>query len=209
MTAVAPGGAVQWPDGRLLVIACGALVREIKDVCALNGLDGIVVRAVPASYHNRPEKIVPAVARLITAARGRYQRIFVAYGDCGTGGDLDRLLAAEGIERLPGPHCYAFYSGVAAFEAHSERDLTSFFLTDFLARQFDQLVIEGLGLDRHPELRDLYFANYNRVVYLSQASTPELVAKAEQSAHKLGLAFEHRPVGYGALPGALATALAE
>lgn len=184
---------------RTLVIACGALVAEIQAVAAANRLDHLDVRAVPAGYHNRPEKITPGVKRLIERARGKYARIFVAYADCGTGGDLDRLLTAEGIERLPGAHCYAFYTGVEAFAARENADMRSFFLTDFLTRQFDALVVRGLGLDRHPELRDMYFGHYERVVYLSQAATPELVAAAERAASTLGLAFEHRPVGYGDL----------
>ena len=184
-----------------LVIACGALVGEIQAVAVANGLDHIDIRAVPASYHNRPEKIAPGVARLIRRARatGRYRDIFVAYAECGTGGALDKLLAEESIERLPGAHCYAFYSGVEAFEARGDADMRSFFLTDFLARHFEALVIRGLGLDRHPELRDMYFGNYERVVYLSQAATPELIATADAASRRLGLAFEHRPVGYGDL----------
>lgn len=186
---------------RTLVIACGALVAEVQAVCAANRLHGIDIRAVPAGYHNRPEKIAPGVARLIRRARmtGRYGHIFVAYGECGTGGALDRLLAEENIERLPGAHCYAFYSGVEAFTARGDADMRAFFLTDFLARHFDALVIRGLGLDRHPELRDMYFGEYERVVYLSQAPTADLLARAEAASRRLGLAFEHRPVGYGDL----------
>ena len=193
---------------RTLVIACGALVAEIQAVIAANGLAHLDVRAVPAGYHNRPEKIAPAVSRLIERARGRYAHIFVAYADCGTGGGLDRLLAEEGIGRLPGAHCYQFYSGADAFAARGDDDMRAFFLTDFLVRQFDVLVIESLGLDRHPELRDAYFGHYERVVYLSQAPTPELLAAAEAAARRLALAFEHRHVGYGDLARGIA-ALAE
>lgn len=184
---------------RSLLIACGALAAEIRAVIAANGLEAIDVRCVPAGYHNRPERIAPAVKRLILKARGKYDRMFVAYAECGTGGALDQLLAEEGIERLPGAHCYQFYSGVEAFAARGDADMRAFFLTDFLARQFDALVIRGLGLDRHPELRDTYFGHYERVVYLSQAPTEDLIAAAEQAAVRLGLAFEHRPVGYGDL----------
>jgi hypothetical protein len=186
-----------------LVIACGALVKEIQAVVAMNGLTGLDIRAVPATYHNRPERIAPGVKRLIERARGKYARIFVAYAECGTGGALDRLLAEEGIERLPGAHCYAFYTGVEAFAAAGDRDMRAFFLTDFLARHFDSLVVKSLGLDRHPELRDLYFGAYERLVYLSQAPTPDLLVRAETAAQTLGLAFEHRPVGYGDLTGSL------
>ena len=182
-----------------LVIACGALVRELQFLIAQNTRIDIDIKAIPATYHNRPEKITPAVKRRIAWARPRYDRIFVAYADCGTGGDLDRLLEAEKVERLPGAHCYAFFSGVEAFAARGDDDMRSFFLTDFLVRQFQTLVIRGLGLDRHPELMPLYFGNYEKVVYLSQLPTPELIAKAESAAKELGLAFEHRHVGFGDL----------
>ncbi len=187
-----------------LVIACGALVRELQYLVAQNSLLDIDIKAIPATYHNRPEKITPAVKRRITWARSRYDRIFVAYADCGTGGDLDRLLAVEKIERLPGAHCYAFFSGVGAFSARGDDDMRSFFLTDFLVRQFQTLVIRGLGLDRHPELMPVYFGNYEKVVYLSQLPTPELIAKAEDAARELGLTFEHRHVGFGDLGLAIA-----
>lgn len=184
---------------RTLVIACGALAAEIRAVIAANGLEAIDVRCVPAGYHNRPERIAPSVKRLIDRARGHYERVFVAYAECGTGGALDQLLADEKIERLPGAHCYQFYSGTETFMARGDADMRSFFLTDFLVRQFETLVIEGLGLDRHPELRDAYFGHYERVVYLSQAPTPDLIQAAKVAADRLGLAFEHRPVGYGDL----------
>lgn len=157
------------------------------------------MRALPASLHNRPREIAPAVARLLAENAGTYEKVFVAYGDCGTGGELDRVLAVHGAERLPGAHCYQFFSGLEAFEARAGRDLASFFLTDFLARQFDALIIRGLGLDRHPELRDLYFAHYEQVVYLSQAPTDALISRARDAARFLDLDFEHRPVGYGDL----------
>lgn len=185
-------------EKRALIIACGALVREIRDVLGANRLAAIDIAAIPALYHNRPEKIAPAVAERIAAAGDHYDHIFVAYADCGTGGDLDRVIEAAGAERLPGTHCYAFFSGVEAFAARDD-DMTSFFLTDFLVRQFDSIIMKGLGIDRHPELRDMYFGNYQKVVYISQVPTAELIAKAEAAAVKLNLAFEHRPVGYGDL----------
>ncbi len=185
-------------ENRALIISCGALVREIRDVLGANRLSAIDIAAIPALYHNRPEKIAPAVADRIAAAGDRYDHIFVAYADCGTGGDLDRVIAAAGAERLPGTHCYAFFSGVEAFAARDD-DMTSFFLTDFLVRQFDSIIMKGLGIARHPELRDMYFGNYEKVVYISQVATPALIAAAEAAAVKLNLAFEHRPVGYGDL----------
>lgn len=192
------------PHPRSLVIACGALVRELQVLIAQAGRGDIDIKAIPATYHNRPEKITPAVARRIVWARPRYDRIFVAYGDCGTAGELDKLLEREGVGRLPGAHCYAFFSGVEAFAERGDADMTSFFLTDFLVRHFHSLVIRGLGLDRHPELLPMYFGNYEKVVYLSQLPTPELVAAARAAAEHLGLAFEHRPVGFGELERAVA-----
>jgi Protein of unknown function (DUF1638) len=184
---------------RTLVIACGALVRELQLLIAQSGRPDIDIKAIPATWHNRPERITPAVARRIAWARPRYDHIFVAYADCGTAGDLDRLLAKESIERLPGAHCYAFFSGVEAFAARGDEDMRSFFLTDFLVRHFQSLVVRGLGLDRHPELMPLYFGNYERVVYLSQVPTPELIARGEAAAATLGLGFVHRHVGFGDL----------
>jgi hypothetical protein len=184
---------------RALLLACGALAREVRAVLAASGLRGLELRCLPASLHNRPERIAPAVRRSIRAARGRFDRILVLYGDCGTGGELDRVLAEEGVERIPGPHCYAFYAGEDQLARLAEEEPGTFWLTDFLARQFDTLVIRGLGLDRHPELLPLYFGNYRRLVYLSQAPTVELVARARAAAGRLGLAFEHRPTGMGGL----------
>ena len=184
---------------RVLVIACGALAREIGAVIGRAGLDHIALQCLPATLHNRPERIAPAVSRAIEAARGRFELVFVAYAECGTAGALDRVLAEEGVARLPGPHCYSFYSGVDRFAAAGDDDMRSFFLTDFLARQFEALVIEPLGLDRHPELRDAYFGGYERVVYLAQTDDAALEAAARAAAVRLGLEYERRFVGYGDL----------
>lgn len=186
----------------VLVIACGALAREIAAVT--RGMGHIRLQCLPATLHNRPERIAPAVRAAIHAGRGRYGRIFVAYAECGTAGALDAVLAEEGVGRLAGPHCYAFFSGVEAFLAAGDADMRSFFLTDFLARQFEALVVEPLGLDRHPELRDMYFGAYERVVYLAQTDDPALDAAAEAAAARLGLAYERRWTGYGDLAGAMA-----
>jgi hypothetical protein len=164
----------------------------------------IRVQCLPASLHNRPERIAPAVREAIAEYRDQYKRIFVAYADCGTGGELDDVLAEAGVARLPGAHCYAFFSGVDAFAASADADMRSFFLTDFLVRSFDALVWQGLGLDRHPGLRDAYFGQYQRVVYLAQTDDAELTAAAERAAARLGLAFERRFTGYGDLATALA-----
>ncbi len=184
---------------RTLLIACGALAREVIDLIDANGWHHISVTCLPAKLHNTPQLITAAVQDKIRAARGAYDRILVGYADCGTGGALDRMLAAEGVERIAGPHCYAFYDGVAAFAARADADPTCFYLTDYLARHFDRLVIEGLGLDRHPELRDDYFGNYTKLVYLAQSRDDELARRAEAAATRLGLAYECRFTGYGEL----------
>jgi hypothetical protein len=188
------------PDrSRVLVIGCGALAREVVAVIDQAGLVNVDLTCLPATLHNRPGGIPALVREKIRAARPRYETIFVAYADCGTGGLLDAMLADEGVERLPGAHCYEFYAGAAAFAAITDEELGTFFLTDFLARNFDRLVIKGLGLDRHPELLATYFGNYRRLVYLAQTEDATLVATARRAAKRLGLAFEHRPTGYGEL----------
>lgn len=184
---------------RTLVIACGALARELVELIRRPGFETIELTCLPASLHNRPERIPAAVARRIRAARPLYDRIFVAYADCGTGGLLDRVLEAEGVERLAGAHCYDFFAGRADFARLMDDDPATFFLTDFLTRNFDRLVVRGLGLDRYPELLPVYFGNYRRLVYLAQSDDPELVGAARRAADRLGLAFEHRRTGFGEL----------
>ncbi|MFT3986121.1 DUF1638 domain-containing protein [Aestuariivirga sp.] len=185
--------------GSVLLIACGALAREIVDLIERNHWEAFDLQCLPAKWHNTPDKIVPAVREKIRAAKAHYRSIFVLYGDCGTGGQLDALLSEEGVERIDGPHCYAFFSGNAEFETHSEEDVTSFFLTDYLARHFDKLVWSGLGLDKHPDLLPLYFGNYQRIVYLAQTRDDGLERKARAAAEKLGLGYEYRFTGYGEL----------
>jgi hypothetical protein len=184
---------------RTLLIACGALAREVLALLRLNGWSHMQLACLPAHLHNRPERIPEAVRKKIRAAQGRYDRILVLYGDCGTGGALDQVLADEGVERIPGPHCYAFYSGIDAFLAQAEAEPACFYLTDYLARHFERLIIQGLGLDRHPDLLPLYFGNYEKLVYLAQVPDPQLEQQAEAAALRLGLTYEHRPTGYGDL----------
>jgi hypothetical protein len=186
---------------RALLIACGALARECLAVIRAGGLTHLDVACLPASLHNRPERIPERLRRRIRAARSRYARIFVAYGDCGTGGGIDRVLAAEGVTRIGGPHCYSFYAGAETFDALMEEEPGTFFLTDYLVRHFRTLIIEGMGIDRHPELLPMYFGNYRRLVYLAQTDDPRLDAGAEAAAAELGLAFERRRTGYGELAG--------
>jgi len=183
-----------------LLIACGALAQEIVALQRLNHWEGrLEVTCLPAIWHNTPDKIPEGVRQKIKAGKAKYDRIFVAYGDCGTGGMLDEVLKEEGAERIEGPHCYEFYSGAAVYEALQEEEVGTFYLTDFLARQFETLVIVGLGLDRHPELLPLYFGNYTRLVYLAQTDDPELTRRAEAAAARLGLRFERIRTGYGEL----------
>lgn len=187
---------------RVLVVACGALARELVDVVRAAGLANVTVTCLPATLHNRPSGIPEAVTRRIRDRRDGFDRVFVAYADCGTGGLLDRALASPelaGVERLPGAHCYEFYAGGVDFARLAEEEPGTFYLTDFLVRNFDRLVISGLGLDRYPELLGTYFANYRRLVYLSQVDDAALLRAAERAAGRLGLAFEHRRTGYGGL----------
>jgi hypothetical protein len=183
----------------ILVIACGALAREIATLRRLNRWAALDVRCLPAELHNRPERIAPAVRAEIHAQRDRYRTIFVAYGDCGTAGRLDAMLAEEGVERIPGAHCYQFFAGAPVFEELCEAEPGTFYLTDFLLRHFDRLVIRGLGLDRHPELTPMYFQHYRKLVYLAQTRVPSAVERAKQIAERMGFTFEHRFTGYGEL----------
>lgn len=191
------------PDApSVLVIGCGALATEILDVVVENRLENIRVECLPAILHNRPEKIPGAVRAKLEAAND-HDRVFVAYGDCGTGGKLDEVLEEFGVERLPGDHCYQFYAGIDQFREIHDEELGTFFLTDYLAHHFDRLIWRGLGLDRWPELRDEYFKDYKRVVYLAQQDDPSRTEEARLAAQRLGLEFERRYLGYGELEPAL------
>lgn len=194
--------------GRMLVIACGALARELRAVLAANGLDHVDVRYLTADLHTRPREIPAAVEAELVAAGGTYDDVLVGYGDCGTAGALDPVLARHGARRLPGAHCYEFLAGSDVFAALHDAEPTTFYLTDFLLRNFDRLVWRGLGLDRWPQLRDDYFGNYTRLLYLSQfpASAGQLAA-AQGAAERLKLRLDHRHVGTGDLaPSLLSTA---
>jgi hypothetical protein len=181
------------------VIACGALARELRAIVETNALDKVKIACLPAKLHNRPQLIPEAVRRKIHALRPLGASILCAYGDCGTGGMLDAVLAEEGVERLPGAHCYAFYAGVEVFDAMHEEEPGTFYLTDFLVRHFRRLVVEGLGLDRHPELLEDYFRHYRRVIYLAQSPTPASLNQAEAAAAFLRLPLEVRDTGFGLL----------
>jgi hypothetical protein len=191
------------------VIACGMIAREILAIQEQFGLQHIELKCLPAIYHHYPEKIAPSVDRAIIRAKAEgISRIFVGYADCGTGGMLDRVCQKHGVERIEGPHCFSFYTGNEAFSAQWDDDMTSFFMTDFLARHFEAFMVKPLGLDRHPELRDMYFGNYKKMIYMAQTDDPELSRKAKEAADFLGLAYERRFTGYGDLVPALTAAAA-
>ena len=187
--------------GQILLIACGALAREILALNKANGWDHLHLHCLPANLHHFPDKIVPAVEKMVTERRAEFDDIFVVYADCGTGGLLEVACERLGVKMIAGPHCYSFFEGNDAFAALDE--MTAFYLTDFSVRQFDAFIVKPLGLDRHPELRDMYFGNYEKVVYQAQLDDPELAAKAQKCAEVLGLPLERRFTGYGDLKSAL------
>jgi hypothetical protein len=196
-----PSDEFQFATGKggVLLIACGALAREIVDLIERNRWTAFDVQCLPAKWHNTPQFIVPAVREKIREQRDKYKSIFVLYGDCGTGGLLDKMLEEEGVERIDGPHCYAFYSGNPEFASRADDEFTAFYLTDYLARHFDKLIWAGLGLNRHPELLSSYFGNYTKIIYLAQVHDEQLVENAKKAAAQLGLAYEYRFTGYGEL----------
>lgn len=198
-------------EGRTLpntaLIACGALAREVMALRDKHGWQADVF-GVPALLHNTPKRIPPAVQDRIAELREQYEYLIVVYGDCGTAGALDVLLAEEGVERVAGPHCYEMYAD-GSFAGMMDEAPGTYFLTDYLVQSFDHLVIEGMGLDRYPELRDDFFRHYTRVVYLAQRDEPELLAKAQWAADYLQLPLEVRPAGYGALERRLLCLMAE
>ncbi|MDV4144161.1 DUF1638 domain-containing protein [Shimia sp. FJ5] len=187
----------------VLVIACGALAREIIALRDANGWDHIALTCLPAILHNHPERITDAVRAAVAEHCNTYESIFVAYADCGTGGTLQAACEEMGVEMIRGPHCYAFFEGLDRFAEIAEDEFDAFYLTDFLVRQFDAFVWKPMGLDRHPELRDMYFAHYRKLVYQAQTDDAALTEKARACADRLGLDFERRFTGYGDLETAL------
>lgn len=198
-TGVTPAGV-----GRILLIACGALAREILDLKAANGWTHMDLTCLPAKLHLYPDQITDAVRAAVAKHHGDYDSIFVVYADCGTGGLLQAACAQMGVEMVAGPHCYSFFEGNDRFARVAEDEITTFYLTDFLVRQFEAFILKPMGLDRHPELRDMYFSNYEKLVYQAQTDDPALTAKAQSAAETLGLAFERRFTGYGDLATTLA-----
>ena len=192
---------------KTLFITCGAIAREVIAIKTLNNFSNIEVSCLPASWHNSPEKITPAIKKKIRAAKTKFARIFVLYGDCGTGGELDKLIEEEGVTRIPGPHCYEFFMGREEFEEAHTNEPGCFYLTDYLARHFDRVVLKGLGLDRFPELLFEYFKNYKKLIYIAQTDDSGLELKARQAADRLGLQYERRIRGYGELGKFMASAV--
>jgi len=182
-----------------LVVACGALAREVTGLTSAHGWDHLRITCLPAGLHNHPDKIPGALRDKIIAERMPEEQVLVMYGDCGTSGEIDKVLAEFGATRIPGAHCYAFYAGETDFDALMAEEPGSFFLTDYLVRQFDTLIIKGLGLDRFPQLMSEYFGNYRRLVYLAQTDDPELDEQAKVAAKRLGLDYEKRRTGLGDL----------
>ncbi len=197
-------GEHQSGERPVLVIACGALAREIEAISRQWGWKHLHLKCIDAKLHNRPAEIPARLRKMIRRHRSAYDEIFVAYADCGTGGGIDRVLAEEGGQRLQGAHCYEFFAGRERFAALSTAEPGTFYLTDFLARHFDQFVIKPLGLDRRPDLRNEYFGNYRKLVYLSQTEDAGLLESAARAAARLELEFEHVHCGYGELETGLA-----
>ena len=193
------GALFSGEKARVLLIACGAIAKEVLAVTKGQNWDHIDLQCLPAILHNDPDKITPAIRKLLDAKIDQYAQTYVLYADCGTGGQLLDLCTEYGVEMLKGPHCYSFFEGNDAFARRTEVDFAAFYLTDFLVRQFDAFVVRPLGLDRHPELRDMYFGNYEKLVYQAQTRDAELDAKARECADFLGLAYERHQTGYGDL----------
>lgn len=203
-TALTQAGLAPSGRGSILLLACGALAREILALKAANGWAHMDLMCLPANLHLWPDRIPDAVEKAVRAYRDRYAEIFVVYADCGTGGQLQARCAALGIEMVAGPHCYAFFDGIEAFAARAGDEIAAFYLTDFLVRQFDAFVWKPMGFDRHPELITMMFGNYERLIYLAQTDDPVLDVMAQEAAQRLGLSYERRFTGYGDLATALA-----
>ena len=186
-------------QGRILLIACGALAHEVLALKRLNGWDHLDLQCLPANLHLWPDKITEAVTRSVAEHKDSYGSIFILYADCGTGGLLQEKCKELGVQMIAGPHCYSFFEGNDTFAEHADSEISAFYLTDFLVRQFDAFVWRPMGLDRHPQLRDMYFGNYTKLVYQAQTNAPALDSKAEDCARRLGLAYERRFTGYGDL----------
>ena len=192
--------AANAPEPGLTLVACGALARELLSITSQFPEGTVDITCLPASWHNHPERIVPGLRRKVASLRRKGRRVAVVYGDCGTGGEIDAFLKAEKVDRIPGPHCYEMFMGPSVSGAEMERELGTFFLTDYMVRHFERIVMQGMGLRKHPQLRDMYFGNYTRALYIAQTEDEALQAKARAAAAELGLAYEYRFTGFGGLP---------
>ncbi|MCP4788695.1 MAG: DUF1638 domain-containing protein [Gammaproteobacteria bacterium] len=184
---------------QLLIIACGAIAREVSAVARINGWKNIKVSQIPAALHNRPEQIPAAVEQRLQDYAGEYDHVFVGFADCGTGGRLDKVIEQYQVQRLSGAHCYEFYAGSEAFARLAEAELGTFYLTDYLAKHFESLVMQGMGLRDKPKLMPLIFGHYKKLVYMAQDETRQLDHFAEAAAKDLGLSYEKIVTGYGQL----------
>ena len=192
------------PSDKILILACGALAKEIAVLIHLNGWTHLKTRYLPAILHNTPEKITEQLRINLQGAQAKFSRIFIGYADCGTGGKIDSLLDEFDVQRLPGAHCYEFFTGKQTFAEIMEEEIGSYFLTDFLVKAFEKLVWQGMKIDRHPELLPIYFKHYKKLVYLAQSENQELQTQAYEIAGRLGLVYEKRFTGYGELEHSLA-----
>ena len=173
----------------ILIIGCGAIAHEVSEIIELNNWDNVRLQCLNAELHNTPKILPRKIKEAIDSNINDYSKIFLAYADCGTGGLIDLLLKDYDIERLEGAHCYEFYSGSSVFKELSEKEIGTFYLTDFLVKNFDRLVIEGLGIQKYPSLKEDYFRNYKNVVYLAQLQDNVLESKARECADYLNLEF--------------------
>lgn len=194
---------------KVLILACGALAREVRDVCRLHQLDNVTLECLPASLHNRPENIGAAVRRRLDRSSGRYERVLLGYADCGTKGELVDICeeyrdSGTTVEMMPGAHCYQFFTGQERFAAMHDDDPTAFYLTDYLVKHFERIIMVGLGIEARRELRDLYFGNYTKLIHLAQTDDPVLDEKARAAADRLGLSYQRLSTGYGELESRIA-----
>jgi hypothetical protein len=187
------------PSDKILILACGALAKEIAVLIHLNGWTHLKTRYLPAILHNTPEKITEQLRMVLQSSQTKFSKIFIGYADCGTGGKIDSLLDEFDVQRLPGAHCYEFFAGKQTFAEIMEEEIGSYFLTDFLVKAFEKLVWQGMKIDRHPELLPIYFKHYKKLVYLAQSENLELQTQAHEIAERLGLVYEKRVTGYGEL----------
>ena len=181
----------------ILIIGCGAIAHEINEIINLNNWNNVSLQCLNADLHNTPKRLPTKIKETIESNLKEYSKIFLAYADCGTGGLIDSMLKNYGIERLEGAHCYEFYAGSRLFKDLSDREIGTFYLTDFLVKNFKRLIIDGLGISKHPSLKDEYFKNYKNIVYLAQKHDNDLELKAKDCANYLNLEYSVHYTGLG------------